>query len=98
MLAKLPGPFGSVTSVEACAAAFVKAIERRRRKVYVPGALGPLAAFRGLFASPLSEYLMGRNARRLIPAAEREAEALGRPFGLHSVETAAGRPDKEEEA
>ncbi len=95
MLATLPGPFGSVTSVGTCAAAFVKAIERRKRKVYVPGSLAPFAAFRSLFASPLAEYLMGRNARRLVPKAEREALALGRPFGAHSVETA-GRPDEEE--
>jgi hypothetical protein len=38
---------------------------------------------------------MGRNARRLVPKAEREALALGRPFGANSVETAA-RPDEEE--
>ena len=95
MLAKLPGPFGSVTPVGTCAAAFVKAIERRKRKVYVPGSLGPLAAVRALFASPLSEYIMGRNARRLVPRAEREAQALGRPFGAHSVESA-GRTDAEE--
>ncbi|HEU4596947.1 MAG TPA: SDR family oxidoreductase [Pyrinomonadaceae bacterium] len=96
MLSKLPGPFGSVISVEACASAFVKAIERRKRKIYVPGVLGPLAAFRSLFASPLSEYLLGRNARRLVPEAERESLALGRPFGAHSVETK-GRPSNEEQ-
>jgi short-subunit dehydrogenase len=87
LLARLPGPFGSITSVEACAAAFVKAIERRQRKVYVPRSLAPLAAVRQLFASRLADYLMGRNARRLIPQAEREALALGRSFGVHSVET-----------
>jgi short-subunit dehydrogenase len=88
MLATLPWPFGSITPVGTCAAAFVKAIERRRRKVYVPGALAPAAALRYLFASPLSEYIMGRNARRLVPQAEREAIALNRSFGLNSVETA----------
>jgi NAD(P)-dependent dehydrogenase (short-subunit alcohol dehydrogenase family) len=95
MLARLPGPFGSVTPVGTCAAAFVRAIERRKRKVYVPGSLGPLAAVRGLFASPLSEYIMGRNARRLVPRAEGEALALGRPFGAHSVETARGTEAEE---
>lgn len=87
-LATLPWPFGSVTPVKTCAAAFVRAIERRKRKVYVPGTLAPLAALRYLFASPLSEYIMGRSARRLIPKAEREALQLNRPFGLNSVETA----------
>jgi short-subunit dehydrogenase len=92
LLATLPGPFGRLTPVEACAAAFVRAVERRRRKVYVPASLAPLSALRYLLANPLAEYLMRRNARRLLPAAEREAVALGRPFGAHSVETA-GAPE-----
>lgn len=86
MLALLPWPFGSITPVSACAAAFVKAIERRKRKVYVPAALAPFAALRYLFASPLSEYLMQRKASRLLPEAEREVVDLKRSFGLNSVE------------
>jgi short-subunit dehydrogenase len=86
MLATLPWPFGSITPVETCAAAFVKAIERRKRKVYVPAALAPIAALRYLLASPLSEYIVGRLASRLIPQAEREAINLNRSFGLNSVE------------
>ena len=88
LLGRLPGPFGVVTSVADCAAAFVRGIERRKRKVYVPKTLAPLAAVRHLFASPLSDYITGRRARRLIPQAEREMLALGRSFGVHSVETA----------
>jgi NAD(P)-dependent dehydrogenase (short-subunit alcohol dehydrogenase family) len=95
LLARLPGPFGSITSVEDCAAAFVNAIERRRRKVYVPRTLALLAAVRQLFASRLADYIMGRNARHLIPQAEREALALGRPFGVHSVETTSGSQAEE---
>jgi hypothetical protein len=88
MLATLPWPFRSVTPVETCAAALVRAIERRKRKVYVPRSLAPFAALRYLFANPLSEYLLGLSARRLIPKAESEALALGRSFGANSVETA----------
>jgi short-subunit dehydrogenase len=88
MLAMLPWPFNSVTPVKTCAAAFVRAIGRRKRKVYVPGALAPVAALRYLFASPLSEYVMRRKARRLIPRAEDEVLRLNRSFGLNSVETA----------
>jgi len=84
-LRRLPYPFGSVTPVGECAAAFVRGIERRKRKVFVPRALAPLAAVRQLFMSPLSERVLGRDARRLVPALEREVEALGRPFGAHSV-------------
>ncbi|HEX8457007.1 MAG TPA: SDR family oxidoreductase [Pyrinomonadaceae bacterium] len=87
MLAMLPWPFRSITPVETCAHAFVKTIERRRRKVYLPRALAPFAALRYLFANPLSEYVLGLSARRLVPQAERETLALKRSFGLHSVET-----------
>lgn len=93
MLARLPGPFGSMTSVEECAAAFVEGIERRRRKVFVPRSLGPLAAVRQLFSSPLSDWATGRSARRIIPPLEGEVRALGRSFGAHSVE-AAGRGER----
>jgi hypothetical protein len=86
-LSKLPWPFNTVTSVEECSAAFARAVERRSRKVYVPRSLGPLAAFRYLLASPISEFIVGRAARRLVPQAEREAVALGRAFGVNSVET-----------
>lgn len=86
MLRQLPGAFGSMTSVETCAAAFVDAIERRRRKIYVPRSLAPLAAIRSLFMTRLSDVVMGRHARRLVPEAEREVAALGRAFGEHSVE------------
>jgi short-subunit dehydrogenase len=85
MLGRLPGPFGKVTSVGECAAAFVRAVERRSRKVYVPRTLAPLAALRQLFTSSLSDRLMRRHTTRLVPEAEREVVALGRSFGVHSV-------------
>ena len=85
LLKKLPPPFGTVTPVEECAAAFVRAVERRRRKVFVPRALAPFAAVRGLLASPLSERIAGLRARRFVPAAEREVASLGRPFGASSM-------------
>lgn len=84
-LRTLPGAFGSITSVRDCAAAFVKAIERRKRKLYVPASLAPLAAARQFFASALAEYVMSRHARRLVPQAEREVLALGRSFGINSM-------------
>ena len=84
-LRSLPGPFGSLTSVKECAAAFVGAIEKRSRKVFVPASLGPLAAVRQFFASPLAERVTGRRARRMVPRLEDEVRALGRSFGEHSA-------------
>ena len=85
MLQTLPGPFGSVTAVQECAAAFVDGIERRKRKIFVPKSLGPLAAIRQLFMSPTADFFVKRQARRIIPKLEREVQALGRSFGAHSV-------------
>jgi NAD(P)-dependent dehydrogenase (short-subunit alcohol dehydrogenase family) len=87
MLATMPGPFGKVTSVEDCADALVDGIVRRRRKIFIPKSLGPLAAIRQLFMSPLSDLVLARRGRRMIPLAELETLALGRPFGVNSVET-----------
>jgi hypothetical protein len=91
MLRTLPGPLGSVTSVQDCAAAFVKAIERRRRRVYIPSSLTLLAAVRQFFTSRASEYLVKQQTRRLVPKVEAEMRALGRSFGANSVETTARR-------
>ena len=90
---KLPGPFGSTTSVEECAAALVHAIERRKRKVFIPKSLGPLAAVRQFFSSPLAERVLGGEIKRRIPELEREMRQLGRSFGEHSVEAKEGRPE-----
>jgi hypothetical protein len=98
MRKKLPGPFGSTTSVEECAAALVHAIARRKRKVFIPKSLGPMAAVRQFFSSPLAERALAAQARRIIPRLEREVAALGRSFGEHSVEVREGRPEPPVEA
>lgn len=84
---RLPGPFATVTSPRDCAAALVGAIEGRRRKVFVPRSLAVVAALRSLMTSPLAERLLLHRVRTLLPELEREAAALGRPFGENSVET-----------
>jgi NAD(P)-dependent dehydrogenase (short-subunit alcohol dehydrogenase family) len=86
MLAKLPGPFGGVTPVAVCAEAIVKAMEKRRRKTFVPRSLAPYAAFRQLLHSRFGELTLSRQARKTVPRLEREVQELGRSFGEHSVE------------
>ncbi|HEX7317354.1 MAG TPA: SDR family oxidoreductase [Pyrinomonadaceae bacterium] len=85
LMGKLPGPFGRVTPLGDCAAAFVEAIERRRRKVYVPRTLAAAAALRQLLASSLADFIMGRQTRHTLPKVEEEVRALGRSFGSHSM-------------
>ncbi|MEU1687553.1 SDR family oxidoreductase [Micromonospora sp. NPDC005707] len=80
-LAKLPWPMRRTTTVQECAEAFVRAIERRRRRVYVPRAVGGVQAVRSLLVSPLADRLVGRTAKETVPLIEEQTRALGRGFG-----------------
>ncbi|MBW3570836.1 MAG: SDR family oxidoreductase [Gemmatimonadetes bacterium] len=84
-LAALPGPFGRVTPLGECVDALVDGMERRRRKVFVPRSLAPLAAIRQFFTSPMAERATLRSAARMVPRMEAEVLALGRAFGEHSM-------------
>jgi short-subunit dehydrogenase len=87
IVSRLPGPFRTVTSPAECAAALVHAIEHRRRKVFVPRSLAAIAVLRQLLGGPLAEWVLRRKMKTLLPELERQAAAVGRPFGAHSVET-----------
>ena len=91
LLRRLPGPFGTVTSVQECGAALLRGIEGRKRKVFVPRSLAFFSAIRQLLGSPLAESVLRRDARRLLPEMESEVSTLGRSFGEHSVETTVER-------
>lgn len=84
-LAKLPGPFGKVTPLAEAVDAMIDAMERRRRKVFVPKSLGAFAAARQLFTSALAERATRKSAARTIPKLEAEVQALGRSFGGTSM-------------
>lgn len=80
-LARLPWPMRRTTTVTECAEAFVRAVERRSRRVYVPRAVGAVQAVRSVLVSPLADRLVGRTARVTVPLIEEQARALGRGFG-----------------
>jgi len=86
MVRNLPGPFGRITSLDECAAAIADCIVRRRRKVFIPKSLGTFAALRQLLTSPLGEWQAKRDARKLVPALEKDVRESGQFFGTHSVE------------
>jgi NAD(P)-dependent dehydrogenase (short-subunit alcohol dehydrogenase family) len=87
-LKRLPGPFGKVTPLAECVDALIDGMERRRRKVFVPKSLAPLAAIRQFFSSPMAERATLRSAARTVPRMEAEVLALGRSFGATSVANA----------
>jgi NAD(P)-dependent dehydrogenase (short-subunit alcohol dehydrogenase family) len=78
MRQRLPWPMNSTTSVEECSAAFVKAIERRSRRVNVPRAIGLNHWIRPVVHSRLTDIVMARKAADVLPRLEAEIAALGR--------------------
>ncbi|WP_411281844.1 SDR family oxidoreductase [Gemmatimonas sp.] len=84
-LARLPGPFGVVTSLEACTTAFVNACETRARKVFVPGSLGVASALRQLLNSAFMQTLTTPQMAPMMKDSEAEMLAIGRAFGATSV-------------
>ncbi|GHJ48651.1 oxidoreductase [Catellatospora sp. TT07R-123] len=87
-LGRLPWPVGSITSVDRCAAAFVRGLERRRRRVYVPRAIAVVQALRTVINSRAGGAAVSRHSRELVPRMEAEVAALGRSFGASSAEEA----------
>jgi NAD(P)-dependent dehydrogenase (short-subunit alcohol dehydrogenase family) len=78
MLDTLPGPLGRTTSADACAAAFVKGMEERRRRVYVPRWVGVAAALRSVLTSPLGDREPLKHVPTMLPLMDDEVAALGR--------------------
>ncbi|MCW2820114.1 MAG: short chain dehydrogenase [Marmoricola sp.] len=69
---RLPWPFDVVTDVDDCARIFVRGIERRSRKVYVPGALAAVDKVRPLFTGRLWDAAVKLRAKDTVPALEAE--------------------------
>ena len=84
-LTRLPWPVGSTTSADECAAALVHGIERRRRRIYVPRAVGLVQAARTVVLSPIGDFMLARGARTAVPLMEDQVRSLGRPFGRNTV-------------
>lgn len=82
---KMPGVFGTITSVAECADAFVAGCEQRARKVFVPKGVGTASALRQLLNSAFFVKLTKRSMAAMYEDGERETTALGRAFGEHSV-------------
>lgn len=84
-LKKMPWPLNTTTSVDECALAVVDGIERRRRRVYVPRAVGLVEKLRPITLGPIGALPIMAQARQMVPKIEREMEKLGRSFGKTSA-------------
>lgn len=75
---QMPWPMNSVTSVHECSAAFVRAIERRSRRVNVPRAIGINHWIRPIVHSRVVDAVLARGAAKSLPRLEAEVTRLGR--------------------
>lgn len=83
---RLPWPLSSVISVEQCARAVLRGIERRNRKVYVPRSLAMVQAMRPLVLSGFSDAITRAGAgAQFVGQMEDEVRGLGRSFGKTSA-------------
>jgi NAD(P)-dependent dehydrogenase (short-subunit alcohol dehydrogenase family) len=77
MITKLPWPLNKTTSVDKCAAAFVKGIERRKKLVYSPGWVRLLRWLKPTLPTRLGDSLV-KSAIELLPGIDDEVAASGR--------------------
>ena len=77
-LEALPAPLGATTSVEECADAFVRGIEKRANRINVPGWVGLMRWLKPVVSSRVAELLARRDARRTVPLMDEEVARLGR--------------------
>jgi NAD(P)-dependent dehydrogenase (short-subunit alcohol dehydrogenase family) len=84
LLSKLPWPLNKTTSVDDCAAAFVKGIEHRKRRVYCPGWVGWLRWLKPVLSTPLGENPIAKTATELLPRMDEEVKALGRSTSAYN--------------
>ncbi len=71
-------PPNRTTSVDKCAAAFVKGIEGRKNRVYCPAWVGLFRWLKAFLTSPVGETAMRKSAPELLPQMDAEVAALGR--------------------
>ena len=89
MLAGLPGPLSKTTTIDKCVDAFVAGLEKRKRRVYVPGWVGALGWLRGVITSPVGEKGSLDQAPHIIPKMDAEVAALGRSTSARNIDSGA---------
>jgi NAD(P)-dependent dehydrogenase (short-subunit alcohol dehydrogenase family) len=77
---RLPWPANGTTSLEECVATMVKGIEKRKRKIHVPGKVRAADWGRVFANGALADLALRHEAKRIIPQMEAEVAALGRSF------------------
>lgn len=85
-LARLPWPLNQTTSLDRCAAAFVKGIEGRADRVYCPRWVGLLRWVKPVLSTRVGEMPVRKLAAELMPRMDAEVAALGRSTSAYTEE------------
>jgi len=83
-LARLPWPLNKTTSLDRCAAAFVKGIEGRADRVYCPRWVVLLRWLKPVLSTRVGEMPVRKLAAELMPRMDAEVAALGRSTTAHT--------------
>ncbi|WP_205873323.1 SDR family oxidoreductase [Mycobacterium camsae] len=86
MLSKLPPPLNGTTSVNKCAAAFVKGIEGRKIRVYCPSWVGAMRWLKPLLSTRIGEAAILKTAAEIMPKLDAQVAALGRSTSAYTEE------------
>src|SRR5580692_11954236 len=84
LLAALPWPLNTTTSVDKCASAFVKGIEGRKGRVYCPRWVGLFRWVKPVMSTPIGELPIRKTAAELMPQMDAEVVALGRSTSAYT--------------
>jgi NAD(P)-dependent dehydrogenase (short-subunit alcohol dehydrogenase family) len=85
-LAAMPWPLSKTTSVDKCAAAFVKGIEGRKKRVYCPPWVALFRWLKPVLSTRIGEFPVGRTASALMSQMDAEVVALGRSTSAYTEE------------
>lgn len=86
LLAALPWPLNKTTSVDKCAAAFVKGIAGRKRRVYCPRWVALFRWLKPMLSMPVGEFPVRKASAELMPRMDAEVSALGRSTSAYNEE------------
>ena len=84
LLSKLPPPLNRTTSIDKCAAAFVKGIEGRKDRVYCPSWVAAMRWLKPVLSTSIGESAILKTAAELMPKMDAEVAALGRSTSAYT--------------
>jgi NAD(P)-dependent dehydrogenase (short-subunit alcohol dehydrogenase family) len=86
LLKRLPWPLNKTTTVDACATAFVRGIEGRKKRVYCPRWVAAFRWLKPVLSTRLGEGSVLRATAGLMPQMDAEVAALGRSTSAYNQE------------